>query len=292
MDSERLPFERILVPTDLELGAERAVARVPWLPLARDARVCLLHCAPSDPSTAADAGTALDQAANKLENSCRQRFNGLRVEPLLMEGPPFRAVLELADQMKAELIVLGRHRRRAATDWLGVGTTVDRVARGARVPLLMVRRPVRRSYASLLAALDRPPGLATTRAIETALRLIPQVDLAVALHATDDEISARAKGRPGVPPARIDAWRDQRRLPALRELREWLHEHHGDIDWDLHVSTAEPVRTVLRAAKAHTVDLVAVGTNSRTAVERWLLGSIAESVLRYADCDVVVGSDL
>jgi len=58
------------------------------------------------------------------------------------------------------------------------------------------------------------------------------------------------------------------------------------------VSSADPVRTLIRAVKAQDIDFVAVGTNSRTAVERWLLGSIAESLLRMADCDALVAGDL
>lgn len=93
-------------------------------------------------------------------------------------------------------------------------------------------------------------------------------------------------------PEKMEAWREQRRKPAREELHRWLLEHHGHTDWHMVVSTAEPIRTLLRAVKAQGVELVAVGTNSRTAVERWLLGSFAESLLRMADCDVLVASDL
>ena len=286
------PFAQILVPTDLGKGAEQAVARVPWLPLAADARIVLLHCVAARADAAAD-GTRelLDQAAGRLEQACKTRSGRVRVEPLLVEGKPFRAILELAEEMRPELVVLGRHRRRPGSDWLGIGTTVDRVCRGTRVPVLLVRKAARRGYASFLAALDRPPSLAATRALQAALRLTPQRERAVALHAMDEEISTQAKGRPGVKPEKMEAWREQRRKPALDELRQWLSDHHADTDWHLIVSTAEPVRTLIRAAKAQGVDLVALGTNSRTAVERWLLGSIAESLLRKADCDVLVASD-
>lgn len=287
------PFAQILVPTDLGKGAEQAVARVPWLPLAADARIVLLHCVSAQAGAAADgARERLEQAAARLEQACRSRFGGVRVEPVLTEGKPFRAILELCGQMPCELVVLGRHRRRQAIDWLGIGTTVDRVCRGTRVPVLLVRRSAGRSYASFLAALDRPPGMAATRALQTALRLTPRRERAVAVHAMDDEISTQAQGRPGVRPEKMEAWREQRRKPAREELRQWLANHHpADADWHLIVSTAEPVRTVIRAAKAQGVDLVAVGTKSRTAVERWLLGSVAESLLRQADCDVLVASD-
>lgn len=292
MDAQRQPLQRILVPTDLGSGAERALARVPWLPLAANAEIFLLYCVPGEPAGTEDARTALDAAAMALERNCRQRGARVRVEPLLRHGARFRVILEQAEWLRAELIVLGRHARRPVADWLGIGTTADRVVRGATAPVLMVRRPARRAYASLLAALDRPPGVATDRAVSTALRLVPESGRTVVLHATHDEYSDAAIGRAGVPPAKIDAWRAARRAEAQREIRAWLEERYPGVRWHLQVSTAEPIRTVLRAASAQAVDLVALGTNSRTAVERWLLGSVAETVLRAADCDVLVASDL
>ena len=49
-----------------------------------------------------------------------------------------------------------------------------------------------------------------------------------------------------------------------------------------------PDTEILRVAREHSVDGIVIGTNSRTGVERLLLGSVAEKVVRGAGCTVMV----
>jgi nucleotide-binding universal stress UspA family protein len=51
---------------------------------------------------------------------------------------------------------------------------------------------------------------------------------------------------------------------------------------------AEPARGILAFADDHHVDVIVVGTHSRRAIERMLLGSVADKVVRGADCSVLV----
>lgn len=48
-----------------------------------------------------------------------------------------------------------------------------------------------------------------------------------------------------------------------------------------------PARTINEVVKNHSVDLIMMGTHSRTGLSRMLLGSVAEKVIRTAPCPVV-----
>ena len=48
-----------------------------------------------------------------------------------------------------------------------------------------------------------------------------------------------------------------------------------------------PARTLLNYAKEHDVDIIVMGTHGRTGLSRLLMGSVAEEVVRRADCPVV-----
>jgi nucleotide-binding universal stress UspA family protein len=52
-------------------------------------------------------------------------------------------------------------------------------------------------------------------------------------------------------------------------------------------TVAEPTDEILRYASAHAVDLIVVGTHGRSGVSHFLLGSIAERVVRRAPCPVL-----
>ncbi|QWC19936.1 universal stress protein [Halorubrum sp. 2020YC2] len=53
------------------------------------------------------------------------------------------------------------------------------------------------------------------------------------------------------------------------------------------VETGTPHSAILEYATANDVDLVVMGTHGRTGVERYLLGSVAEKVVRLSDAPVV-----
>ena len=52
-----------------------------------------------------------------------------------------------------------------------------------------------------------------------------------------------------------------------------------------------PAEGILAYAEEHAADLIVVGTRGRAGVERWVLGSVAETVVRQAACPVLVVRD-
>ena len=54
------------------------------------------------------------------------------------------------------------------------------------------------------------------------------------------------------------------------------------------VEPGSAVEVILDQAKRTTADLIVMGTNGRRGVERLLLGSVAESIVRRAGCPVLV----
>lgn len=53
------------------------------------------------------------------------------------------------------------------------------------------------------------------------------------------------------------------------------------------VATGTPHEAILEYADANDVDLVVMGTRGRTGIERYLLGSVTEKVVRLSDAPVV-----
>jgi len=76
-------------------------------------------------------------------------------------------------------------------------------------------------------------------------------------------------------------WDDLRRLmdadPRLREMPIKTELTEGD-----------PVEEILRVAKDLGCDLIVMGTHGRSGLNRLLMGSVAEAVLRKGPCPVLV----
>jgi nucleotide-binding universal stress UspA family protein len=74
-------------------------------------------------------------------------------------------------------------------------------------------------------------------------------------------------------------WRSQ--LEQIRPLNPGIAVQHAFLEGD-------PAAEIVRYARESGSDVVVMGTHGRTGLERLLLGSVAEKVLRDAACTVMV----
>lgn len=63
---------------------------------------------------------------------------------------------------------------------------------------------------------------------------------------------------------------------------------HAGVRFFLHTRFGRPEKELVNLAAEARADVIVVGTHGRTGVERWVLGSVAEKVVRFAGCAVLV----
>lgn len=82
---------------------------------------------------------------------------------------------------------------------------------------------------------------------------------------------------------------DELEANARQELRATQDEHLEGCDVELDVIRHDsPGQALVEAAGAREADLIIVGSHGRTGLRRVLLGSVAERVVRLAQCPVLV----
>ncbi len=74
-------------------------------------------------------------------------------------------------------------------------------------------------------------------------------------------------------------WLDQ--LEMIRPLNPHIPTSHLVLEGD-------PAQEIVKYATQSRMDLIVMGTHGRTGTERQLMGSVAEQVVRYASCSVMV----
>jgi nucleotide-binding universal stress UspA family protein len=140
-----LPIHTILYPTDFSDRSEYAFPLA--CALARDygARLVILHVAPAPTIIYAEGVIPPDPEAASRE--ARERLNRLtvpdadvRAERRLEEGTPAAEILRVAQQIHADLIVLGTHGRTGLTRLL-MGSVAEQVVRQAPCPVLTLTAP-------------------------------------------------------------------------------------------------------------------------------------------------------
>lgn len=141
-------IHKILVPTDFSAQADAALERAQELASATGSELLLLHVRDSYPYIAPEgllfipAGfdqelrMALQKALDDKVDKVRAR--GLRARGLLVTGAAHQDIDAAAQREHVDLIVMGTHGR-SGFRRLMIGSVADRVARSAKVPVLVVR---------------------------------------------------------------------------------------------------------------------------------------------------------
>ncbi len=123
-----------------------------------NARLSLLHVfeVPSYASVPEGGGTVLSASIDESVRRISERLNvdllalARQVEPasgvktVLRDGNPAQVIVEVAEDLFADLIVLGSHGRSGFSRWL-VGSVTERVVRAAKCPVLVVPSTARDS---------------------------------------------------------------------------------------------------------------------------------------------------
>ncbi|MDF3937033.1 universal stress protein [Pseudomonas citronellolis] len=280
-------LKSLLIATDLSSRSEKALQRAgalakrfgcPWTVLSvvdEDQPAALVQQEATQVRLLLEARLV---ELTELGGSCPR----IRVEV----GDPNQKIVASALEEDAELLVMGAHRKSTLRD-IFVGTTVERVVRAGKLPVLMVNQPAAGEYRDLLLALDTSP--ASANAVRVAERLgLLQGAVRRAIYA----FSPLAKGMmqySGVSEERIDEFVGTETRQAVDEFKAFLRDQQLEpwVDEQL-VAVGLPGNVLERLAEKHRPDLLVMGTRGMGGVKRALIGSVADYALRELDCDILV----
>lgn len=300
-------FRRILAPVDGSSFSEHAIPHAARIAAASGAKLelALVH------SVFPPVGEAIVQsdAVAEWEREQRRRETDYlhdlarrltssassTVDPLLLTGDVV-AVLEHEIQARAvDLVVMTTHGRGGlARAWLG--SVADALIRHVDPPLLLIR-PVEGEgvqpegsaapFTHVLIALDGSEQ--AERALEPATALARMDAARVTLLRVASPPLFPSPYIPfavGITEAEQQHYVDEARGyidGQLQKLKQRGIDATGETPFDY-----SPAHAVLQFAERSAVDLVALGTHGRGLVERSLLGSVSDKVVRAADVPVLV----
>jgi nucleotide-binding universal stress UspA family protein len=282
---------RILLATDFSGSAETAEAAAIDLAKRLSAELHVLHVyeAPSAelPPHAIPLVTSYVEDLRRVaeerlaEVQARALTAGITAESQAEPGPCVEAIAERAEEIRADLIVVGTEGRSGVRRFL-LGSIAEGVARHAPCSVLAVRPgPELFDGAPIVLADDfsRP----AERAREAA------VDLARACGTSLHVVHAINLGVPGVGAAEVaEPGRLFEFAFSLAQTKIEEFSNGIDVAVSTDIAAEAPLTAICNAAESRKAPLVVVGTHGRTGVGRALLGSVAERTMRHAPCSVLV----
>jgi nucleotide-binding universal stress UspA family protein len=136
-------YDTILVPTDGSDQADTAIDHAASLARQHGATIHLLYVADTNRDSVTTLGgqvvDALEAEGEQiLENATERLDDALEVADAIETGDPVETILDYAELVDADLIVMGTHGRRGIDRYL-LGSTTERVVRLSSIPVLTIR---------------------------------------------------------------------------------------------------------------------------------------------------------
>ena len=279
-------MKKIMLATDFSERSDRALRRATLLARQFGASLSIVHVVDDDqPRRIVDSERDAASALLRELRRTVQEVDGVSCETRVVLADPFAGIARAAEEEMPDLLVIGPHRRQALRD-VFVGTTAERTIRSVTCPVLMVNAPPVGSYGHVMLTTDMSEGAERAANFCRALGISDGARVSI-LHVFDAPALHLVMGH--TMPADVrQAYLEDEREEASRDLAAFVNS----VDWrpirqKVRQVRNSPAEEILTAAKEGSANLVVVGTHGRGGLGRFFLGSVAEAVLRRADCDVL-----
>jgi len=296
-------FARILLATDGSPSSLEASETAAQIAKTFDSEVTVLSAIPSISAMAAPLeGEYYSHLINKADDNVDKAaavFKSAGVAVSEKEIPQGRAsvvetIVEYAAQEKTDLIVMGTRGlggfKRAALGSVSSGvaehspcaTLVVRSVKGKETGTAAIKR--------ILVAIDDSQN--AQRALETAVDMANglRAELVIA-HVVFVPGLFWSMGIPGtsIPTDKIEEDAEEVAQQVISKALKFAKDAGvANAKGELLTELMSPAQGIMQLAEKGGVDLIAVGTRGNGGFKKLLLGSVANSVLHYAQCSVLV----
>lgn len=284
-----LEIRKVLFPTDFSDQAQAALPHAIRLAELHDAELHLLHVLVLHASAAMEGMEVFpgeSEARAALEGAAEHAEGSRVVHSVMRSIAAAPAILEYAEESGVDVIVMGSHGRRGLRR-LFLGSVAEEVVRASSCPVLTVHRPKEGEAESVDVKKILVP---VDFSVRTRMAIDHGVELAEVYGATLEVLHVVEV--PTYPDFYVPVHVTSIDVPSVRQqAAEHLQELTAPLRDRLQVETAVRVgRTafeIIEAAESGAVDLIVMPSHGYSGLERALLGSVAEGVLRRSPCPVL-----
>jgi nucleotide-binding universal stress UspA family protein len=286
-------YDRILIPTDGSEPAVRAGEHARYLARLFGATVHVVSVVDVEGAAGPFDAGGVDQAfVDRLETSAERSIEAIEatvegsvaVQTAILDGEPADAILEYAAAEDIDVVAMGTHGRTGLRRYIA-GSVTERVLRLSEVPVLTVRAIEESrvgAYDEILVPTDgsEQAEAAVDHALEIAGATGARIHAVYVVH-----VGAITVGPDYTPPEELidrleaDGRAAAEAVAARAETR--------DVEAVTAVERGFPADDLLAYAADEGIDLVTMGTHGRRGLDRYLLGSTTEQIVRHADVPVL-----
>jgi len=291
-----ISLKKILVPVDFSEPSKKAVTYGLSLAKQFNAKLILAHIVPESTALLYAFPAELPEVEKNQYAKAKQEINNLvpveraanlNLQTIVKIGNVEAELLGIVKDEAIDLVVLGTHGRRKLGLWF-MGSVTEHMLRKVPVPVLTVSHIELEKHAigfvslkRILYATDLSESSSRALHYATELARAGKAQLTV-LHAIDDEDTLWG-------PAWVAHFDRVKMLEEARRRVDELvaREKPPEMQIERLVVEGKPFRKIIEVAEHSGMDVIVLNLQSKTLLERALLGSTAERVVRLARVPVL-----
>jgi nucleotide-binding universal stress UspA family protein len=289
MEVFMITIKTILCPVDFFAASDAAVSYAAGLAGNYGAGIHLLHVITPVPVTAYEYAVDTTQIMKSMEESAeaelvklaaRVKEAGISAEIEIRAGDVYDEIKRSIDVLKPQIVVMGTHGRRGVERWF-MGSTTEKLLRHSPVPLITISaggvKPEVPRFRRILVTTDFSDG--TADALAYAFSVAQENESKITLLHVVHDVAADVSGK----------YRESLMQGVQKQLDDLVpSEATTSCDVNSEVEVGVPYRIILRVLEDERIDLLVMNIHGKGMLDRALLGSTAERVVRVAPCPVML----
>ena len=279
-------YKRVLVGTDLSRTAQVATDRAAALASALEAELIVVH-------------------AGKKTDALERLAEGYGAAVLASNGPPAEVLIDQAEAVGADLIVVGSVGMSGARRFL-LGSVPNKVSHQASKDVLIVKTdppPASGGYGKVLVGTDGSPTAmnAVDKAARVGSRLGARTTIVCVYEPPSEQELQQLRADPNDPVAQWNVGKDVRDVPAEFKWRiagaaqaEDILERSAEralkagLEVDVRAIEGNPAEELINLAEHDSYDVIAVGSVGMAGAKRFMLGNVPHRISHHAPTDVLI----
>jgi nucleotide-binding universal stress UspA family protein len=284
-----ITIKTILCPVDFFPASDAAVSYAAGLAGNYEAGIHLLHVITPVPVSAYEYALDTTQIMKSMEAKAEEELvrlaaqvkeAGVTVDYEIRTGDVYEEIKASIEAVKPHIVVMGTHGRRGVERWF-MGSTTEKLLRHSPVPLITISGTGEKAgvprFRRILVTTDFSEG--TADALAYAFSVAQENESQITLLHVVHDVAADVSGK----------YRESLLHGVEKQLEELVPlEATTWCDVNTQVETGVPYRIILRVLEDEKIDLLVMNIHGKGMLDRALLGSTAERVVRVAPCPVML----
>ena len=273
-------LEKVLLAQDFEESSKNVTNAAIELAKVFHSKIVPIHVIPDDIINDKVKNLVRQAVVSKLDETVKRiEAQGIEVDqPILQNGTAYEVIVKTGASINTNLILTGSGENRKEA-LFQLGTTTERIIQNSEKPVFVVKENVPLNVKTILCPVDFSD--ASKRALNNAIIMARRFNAKLIIFSVCE--------------LQTTSWfSSKEELEKENSIRCEQHQEEfntftnpfnlKDLDYSIETARGIPADEILACIESKSIDLLVIGTAGRTGLNRLVMGSVTEKVIREVPC--------